>query len=58
MAGFIALSAALSRLTTIACPFCGKKKQVERKPCEYRVCPRCKRRFPDPLARPKPKKRR
>jgi len=49
MAGFIALSAALSRLVTITCPHCGHKKQVERRRVEYRVCARCKKRFPDPV---------
>jgi hypothetical protein len=52
----IHLAAALSRLVLITCPFCKHKKQVERRPVQYRTCPRCHRRFPDPLA-PKAKKR-
>jgi transposase-like protein len=51
MAGAIGVAAALAaRLVKITCPHCGHVKQVERKPAEYRVCPRCRRQFPDPLA--------
>jgi hypothetical protein len=56
MAGPIALAAALRRIRTIECPFCGQKKAVSRERVTYRVCPRCHRRFPDP-AEAKPKKR-
>lgn len=59
MAGPIALAAALSRLVTIRCPWCGQTKLVTRAPASHRVCPRCHRHFPDPLAKPtrKPAKR-
>jgi len=57
MAGFIALSAALSRLVTISCPHCGRKKQVERKPKEFRTCPRCHKRFADPVAAARSRRR-
>jgi len=50
MANPFALAAALARLTTITCPHCGHKKRVPRKPAAFRVCQRCKRQFPDPLA--------
>jgi DNA-directed RNA polymerase subunit RPC12/RpoP len=52
MANPIALAAALSRLVTITCPHCGHKKSVDRRPREFRVCPRCKKHFADPQARP------
>lgn len=52
MAGPIALASALSRLVTITCPWCGQKKLVARKPVSHRVCSRCKKHFPDPLAKP------
>jgi len=56
MGGPIALASALARsLVTIQCPFCRFKKQVMRKPQAFRVCPRCKKHFPDPLT-PKKKK--
>jgi ribosomal protein S27E len=44
----IALAAALSRLVTVTCPHCGKKKTVDKRPAEYRVCPRCHKHFTDP----------
>ncbi len=51
MANPIALAALLSRMHTITCPYCGYKKQVQRssKPVAFRVCPNCKKHFPDPL---------
>ena len=49
MANPIALAAALSRLTKITCPHCGHRKLVARKQAAFRVCPNCKRKFPDPL---------
>lgn len=48
MANPIALAAALSRLVAITCPYCGKQKAVDRTPKQFRVCPRCHKRFPDP----------
>jgi len=51
MASPIALAAALSRLVKITCPHCSHKKTVARAPREFRVCPRCHRQFPDPLAK-------
>lgn len=55
MAGYIAMAAALSRLITIRCPWCKHAKKVERgRKVQFRVCPRCGKRFDDPLtARPK-----
>jgi hypothetical protein len=53
MGGPIALASALARLVTIKCPWCGYKKAVTRRPVSHRVCPRCKRHFPDPLAKKK-----
>ena len=50
MANPIALAAALARLTRIKCPHCGHIKMAPRKPAAFRVCPNCKRQFPDPLA--------
>lgn len=49
MSGPIALASALARLVPIKCPWCGHKKAVMRKPVAFRVCPRCKRHFPDPF---------
>jgi DNA-directed RNA polymerase subunit RPC12/RpoP len=51
MGGPIALASALARLVTIKCPYCGHKKVVARKPTAFRVCPRCKRHFPDANAK-------
>jgi uncharacterized CHY-type Zn-finger protein len=51
MANPIALAAARSRLKTIICPHCHAKKLVSREPRQFRVCPRCHKRFPDPLKR-------
>ena len=45
----IAITVALSRLVPITCPHCGAKKLVERRPTAFRVCPRCKKQFPDPV---------
>jgi ribosomal protein L37AE/L43A len=45
----ILLGTALSRIVTLTCPFCGKKKRVERRPAAFRVCPHCHKRYPDPL---------
>ena len=51
MAGAIGIAAALrARLIKITCPHCGHAKEVERKPVAHRVCPRCKRQFPDPIS--------
>jgi len=50
MANPFAIAAALRRGTaTIVCPHCGLKKVVARAPAHHRVCPRCKKQFPDPL---------
>jgi transposase-like protein len=51
MAGPIALAVGLSRLVEITCPHCRMKKLVARGPKQFRVCPRCHRRFVDPLPR-------
>ncbi len=50
MAGAIALATAFSRLATITCPWCKHQKLVSRTPVTHRVCARCKKHFPDPLA--------
>lgn len=50
MANPFVLAAALARTVAIQCPHCGFKKVVERKPVHHRVCPRCKRQFPDPIS--------
>jgi transposase-like protein len=51
MANPFALAAALRRGTvTIVCPHCGLKKVVARTPAHHRVCPRCKKQYPDPLS--------
>jgi ribosomal protein L37AE/L43A len=47
MAGPI-IAAALRRIRTIQCPFCGQKKAVSRERVTFRVCPRCGKRYPDP----------
>ena len=44
----IAIAAILSRLTTVTCPHCGKKKTIDKKPREFRICPRCHKRFDAP----------
>lgn len=50
MAGYIAMAAALSRIVTIRCPWCKHAKKVERgRNVQYRTCPRCHKRFEDPL---------
>jgi len=47
-----AIAAALARSTmTRTCPHCGQRKTVPRKPAAFRVCPRCKKQFPDPLTK-------
>jgi len=51
MAHPIAMIVALSRLVKVTCPHCSHKKSVERVAREFRVCPRCHRQFPDPLAK-------
>jgi len=51
------LAAALSRLVTISCPHCGQKKQVERRPVAYRTCPKCHRRFDDPVTKTRARRR-
>ena len=51
MAPPFALAAALARTTTITCPYCRHRKLVMRGPAvAYRVCPKCHKHFPDPLA--------
>ena len=50
MANPFAIAAALRRGTvTIVCPHCGLKKVVARAPARHRICPRCKKQYPDPL---------
>jgi len=50
VAGAIGVAAALrARLVDITCPHCGYTKRVERTPAAHRVCPRCRRQFPDPI---------
>jgi predicted Zn-ribbon and HTH transcriptional regulator len=45
------LGAVLGRMVSIECPHCGFKKAVDKtKPAHHRVCPRCKKQFPDPIA--------
>jgi transposase-like protein len=51
MGGPIALASALAQTVTIKCPWCGHEKLVTRKRVQFRVCPRCKRHYPDPLAK-------
>jgi DNA-directed RNA polymerase subunit RPC12/RpoP len=46
----IILAPGLSRLASVKCPWCGHKKLVARRPVSHRVCPRCKKHFPDPLS--------
>ena len=53
MGGPIALASALSRLVTIKCPWCGHQKAVMKKPATFRVCAKCKKHFPDPIAKKK-----
>jgi transposase-like protein len=50
MANPFVLAAALARTVKITCPHCGFTKLVMRKPVSHRVCPRCKKHFPDPVA--------
>jgi ribosomal protein L37AE/L43A len=50
MAGAIAVAAVLAaRLVKIVCPHCGQIQRVERKSVAYRLCSRCRAKFPDPL---------
>ena len=56
MANPYVIAAALARQVEITCPHCGLRRLVERKPAHHRVCPRCKKQFPDPLARKARKK--
>lgn len=57
MAPPFAIAGALSRTTTITCPWCKHRKLVMRgAPVAYRVCPKCHKHFPDPLAPPKRKR--
>jgi transposase-like protein len=52
MANPIAFAAALAaRTRTLTCPFCKHKKLADRAPKTFRVCPRCHKHFPDPLAK-------
>jgi ribosomal protein L37AE/L43A len=51
MAGAIAIAAVLAaRLVKIVCPHCGQIQRVERKSVAYRLCSRCRAKFPDPVA--------
>ena len=50
MANPFALAAALARTVKIVCPHCNYAKAVDRKPVTHRVCPRCKKHFPDPVS--------
>ena len=50
MANPIALAVALSRTVAIKYPHCGFKKLVDRKPKKNRVCPRCRKHFPEVVA--------
>jgi transposase-like protein len=47
MANPLIFAAALARLVAIKCPHCGHRKLVERTPKAFRVCPRCRKHFPD-----------
>ena len=50
MAGAIAVAAVLAaRLVKIVCPHCGLIQRVERKSVAYRLCSRCRAKFPDPV---------
>lgn len=49
MAGPIALAAMIARMRKLRCPHCGHEKLVDRQPKQFRVCPRCKKHFPDPV---------
>ena len=54
MPGPIALAAAMASTVVIRCPWCGHRKLVAKKdatPVAHRVCPACKKHFPDPLAK-------
>lgn len=52
MANPFAIAAALARAKiTLRCPHCSFQKTVPRKPAAFRVCPRCKKQFPDPLTK-------
>jgi transposase-like protein len=58
MANPFAIAAALRRsVATIVCPHCGLKKVVANAPAHHRVCPRCKKHFPDPLSSSKARRR-
>ncbi len=50
MANPFAIAAGLATAVTITCPHCGKRKLVARTPKAHRVCPRCRKHFPDPFA--------
>ncbi len=50
MANPFVIAAALARTVAIVCPHCGQQKLVTRVPKDHRVCPRCHKHFPDPLA--------
>lgn len=50
MAGAIAVAAVLAaRLVKVICPHCGYVQRVERKSVAYRLCSRCRAKFPDPI---------
>ena len=54
MAAPFAIAGALSRATAITCPWCKHRKLVMRdRHVAYRVCPKCHKHFPDPLAPPR-----
>jgi predicted RNA-binding Zn-ribbon protein involved in translation (DUF1610 family) len=47
----ILLASVFAQHVTIACPNCGYRKRVTRKPVARRVCPRCRKYFEDPLSK-------
>ena len=52
MANPFVIAAALAHETRkVTCPYCKHVKTVAAKPAAFRTCPRCKRHFPDPLAK-------
>jgi ribosomal protein S27E len=38
-----------ANLVAIRCPHCGHIKRVAKKPVKYRLCPRCRHQFADPM---------
>ena len=52
MGGAISVAAVLAaRHIKVTCPHCSHVHRVARKPVAYRLCPRCRRTFPDPAKR-------